>query len=101
MDVLKKRAHLAPFLVDIDIPPELLFEDDVNILHTQFNALQDQFKKTHRHLENARKKDKDPISLKESVQSLEVEKNHLCNKIKKHKVNNEVCNQIIQVLLFS
>lgn len=88
--MLKKRAHLAPFLVDIDIPPELLLEDDVNMLHTQFDVLRDQFKTTHRQLENVRKKDKDPIYFRENAQGLEVEKNHLYAKIQKLKANLQV-----------
>lgn len=90
IDVLRKRAYLAPFLVDIDIPPELLLVDDVSELHVQFDLLQDYFKTTHKHLESIRKKDKDPNFLKENVQALEVEKNHLCVKIQKLKKELQV-----------
>ena len=90
IDMLKKRAYLAPFLIDIDIPPELLLEDDVNVLHSQFDALRDCFKVAHKHVESIRKKDKDPILLKESVQGLEVEKIHLFSKIQKIKTELQV-----------
>jgi len=93
--MLRKRVYIAPFLVEIDIPSELLLEDDVNMLHLQFDILQDQFKETHRHLENAKKKDKDSVLLKENVQGLEVEKTHLSSKIQILKANIQVCNLII------
>jgi intraflagellar transport protein 81 len=88
--MLKKRAYLAPFLVNTDIPPELILEDDVNLLHTQFDVLQDHFKVVHKHLENIRKKDKDPVLLKGSIQGLEVEKNHLSTKIQNLKTELQV-----------
>ena len=90
VDMLKKRAYLAPFLINIDIPPELLLEDDVNLLHTQFDVLQDHFKAVHKHLENIRKKDKDPALLKGSIQGLEVKKNHLSTKIQNLKTELQV-----------
>ena len=90
IDMLKKRAYLAPFLVDIDIPPEFILEDDVNVLYTQFHVLQDHFKSIHKHLEEIRKKDKDPILLKEGIQGLEIEKNHLYAKIQKLNIELQV-----------
>jgi len=93
--MLKKQAYLAPFLMEIDIPSKLLLEDDVNILHSQFDTLRDQFKRIHRHFENAKKKDKDSILLKENVHDLEVEKNNLSSKIQILKANIQVCNLII------
>lgn len=88
--MLKKRAHLAHFLVDINILPELLLEDDVNTLHMQFDILRDQFKNTHKRLEYALKKEKDSISLKNNVEDLEVEKNQIYKTIQKLKANLQV-----------
>ncbi|KAG0618377.1 hypothetical protein M758_4G058900 [Ceratodon purpureus] len=96
--MLKKRAYLAPFLVDIDIPPELILEDDVNVLYTQFHVLQDHFKSIHKHLEEIRKKDKDPILLKEGIQGLEIEKNHLYAKIQKLNIELQHVNKLGEYL---
>ncbi|XP_073387815.1 uncharacterized protein [Physcomitrium patens] len=85
VEMLKKRAYLAPFLIDIDIPPELILEDDVNMLNTQFDMLREYFKTTHKHLQSIHKKEKNSSTLKRNVQGLEVERNHLDEQIQKFK----------------
>lgn len=88
MEMLKKRAYLARFLVDVEMPPELLLEDDVAALSRQYEELRGYFKATHKHLESLRFKERDIISCKERVHALDVEKEHLHRKLL--KLNNEL-----------
>ena len=86
--MLKKRAYLARFLVDVEMPPELLLEDDVTTLSRQYEELQGYFKTTHKHLESLRREERDMVSYKEQVKALDIEKEHLHRKLL--KLNNEL-----------
>ncbi|KAG6543177.1 hypothetical protein Mapa_015426 [Marchantia paleacea] len=85
ISMLQKRAYLARFLVDVEIPAELLLGEDMNKLHAQYDALREQFKTTHRHLESLRQIERDPIKVKEQVFELQKERDHLQSKIAKLK----------------
>lgn len=89
--MLQKRAYLARFLIDVEIPAELLLEEDMNLLHAQYNGVREQFKATHRHLDTLRQIEKDPNQVKERVQELETERDHLHSKIAKVKGKLQVC----------
>jgi len=52
---LRKRAYLAKFLVPINIPPEMLTEDDMKNLYQQYKDLQAEFQVNHQQLEEVQK----------------------------------------------
>ncbi|CAM6116215.1 unnamed protein product [Calypogeia fissa] len=85
MTMLQKRAYLARFLIDVEIPAELLLEEDMNLLHAQYNGIREQFKDTHRHLDSVRQIERNPTQVKGQVQELETERDHLQSKIVKVK----------------
>ncbi|BBM97693.1 intraflagellar transport protein 81 [Marchantia polymorpha subsp. ruderalis] len=85
ISTLQKRAFLARFLVDVEIPAELLLAEDMNKLHAQYDSLREQFIETHRHLEGLRQIERDPIKVKEHVSELQTERDHLLSKITKFK----------------
>ena len=52
---MRKRAYLAKFLVPINIPPEMLTEDDMKNLYQQYKDLQAEFQVNHQQLEEVQK----------------------------------------------
>ena len=52
--VLKKRAFLAHFCVNLEIPDDYLHDDVIYELFQQYKELQSTFKTTHQHLETKR-----------------------------------------------
>jgi intraflagellar transport protein 81 len=83
MEMLKKRAYLARFLVDVEIPAELLLEEDMNMLHAQYDLLRDRFKTTHKKLVSWRQSEQEPALVKTRVEELVMEREHLNSTIAK------------------
>ncbi|KAH8940021.1 hypothetical protein BDL97_15G066000 [Sphagnum fallax] len=83
MEMLKKRAYLARFLVDVEIPAELLLEEDMNMLHAQYDLLRDRFKTTHKKLVSWRQSEQEPALVKTRVEELVMERKHLNSTIAK------------------
>lgn len=90
INMLKKRAYLARFLVDVDIPDDFLLEEDVNILYAQYEVLREHFKATHRHLEAIHQMEKDPSDYRQLLENLETEHEHLVPKVAKLKAKLQV-----------
>ena len=48
---LKKRAYLAKYLVKVEVPPEVISDNDVAELYDQYEALIANFKMVHKESE--------------------------------------------------
>eukprot|EP00736_Rhodelphis_marinus_P007640 Rmarinus@m.7407 len=82
LEDLKKRAYLARFLVDVDIPEEFFADQDIQTTFQTYKELQEQFKQAHRDAEIARKQTAIPKELREKLTSLEQERETLDNRNK-------------------
>jgi len=82
MDALRKRAYLAKFCVNLEVPEEFLRDESVYELFQQYKELQSQFKATHMHLEQVKTDHLDPASMQTEVGQLDAEKDQLAQKIK-------------------
>eukprot|EP00919_Chromeraceae_sp_WS-2016_P009739 GHVR01022952.1.p1 GENE.GHVR01022952.1~~GHVR01022952.1.p1 ORF type:complete len:682 (+),score=145.16 GHVR01022952.1:41-2086(+) len=80
-DSCKKRAYLAQFLVNIDVPEEFLRDESLCELHRQYKELQAAFKSTHQHLEHAKANSVGPNEIRQDTEQLEAEKEQLMHKI--------------------
>eukprot|EP00824_Muranothrix_gubernata_P020141 TRINITY_DN40387_c0_g1_i1.p1 TRINITY_DN40387_c0_g1~~TRINITY_DN40387_c0_g1_i1.p1 ORF type:complete len:678 (+),score=151.11 TRINITY_DN40387_c0_g1_i1:221-2035(+) len=76
-DTLKKRAYLARFLRPIDVPAEVLADEAIATTHQQVKALMEEFKKTHRTLDQMRGQSLSPESLNSKIMQLQEEKGQL------------------------
>jgi len=79
---LQKRAYLAKFLVNVDVPPEILHEEAVQEVYRSFKELQEEFKETHKVADKMRGTTMAPGELKREITQLTEEKNQLTEKIK-------------------
>jgi intraflagellar transport protein 81 len=81
LDVLKKRAYVAKYLVPVEIPPEYLHDDTTQDLYTQLTALQAEFRETHKAVDSLRTDSTDPAELRKEITQLESEKRQLKDRI--------------------
>jgi len=82
LEALKKRAYLAKFCVNLEVPEEFLRDEQVYELFQMYKELQSQFKATHMKVEQDRQEHMDPASMQSEVAQLEAEKDQLSQKIK-------------------
>eukprot|EP01138_Halocafeteria_seosinensis_P008786 gb/GECG01008980.1/.p1 GENE.gb/GECG01008980.1/~~gb/GECG01008980.1/.p1 ORF type:complete len:686 (+),score=158.53 gb/GECG01008980.1/:1-2058(+) len=81
LETLKKRAYVAKFLLNIEIPPEFMHEQVVQEVYQQFKELQVEFKETHKEVERLRAATDHPSVRKRDIAQLEEEKSQLVEKI--------------------
>jgi len=89
MDALRKRAYLARFCVNLEVPEEFLRDEQVYEIFQQYKELQGQFKATHQHLEQEKTEHMDPASIQSEVTQLAAEQDQLAQKIKRIQERTE------------
>lgn len=88
---LKKRAYVARFLRQLDVPEDCFADEAVLGQYQAYRELQNEFKEVHREVERLRSSKSDPVELEREIQQLENEREQLSNKMVKlrHKVEND------------
>merc|ERR1719316_1225745 len=81
----KKKAYVAHFLINVDVPGEFMQDEDVKETHQVYEKLKQQFKTYHKAVEKLRKSEKQPGELKHEITQLEEERAQLKDKIKSLK----------------
>jgi intraflagellar transport protein 81 len=81
----KKKAYVAHFLINVDVPNEFMQNEDVKETHQVYEKLKQQFKTYHKAVEKLRKSEKQPGELKHEITQLEEERAQLKDKIKSLK----------------
>jgi len=81
----QKRAYLYRYLSSVDVPPELEQDEDIAQMINQVQLLQDQFKETHKFMENVRQNGNNSAQLKREIQMMEEEKQQVQGKIERLK----------------
>lgn len=89
LDQLKKRAYLAKFCVNLEVPEEFLREENVYEIYQQYKELQSQFKATHAHVEQERQGRMNPSDLQREVAQLDAEREQLAQKIQHLRLKSE------------
>lgn len=91
LEQFKKRAYLANFCVNLDVPEEFIRDEQVYELYQHYKELQGQFKTTHAHLEEQRRTKVSPKDLEREVTQLDAEREQLTQKIAqfKNRTQNE------------
>lgn len=82
---LKKRAYLAKYLVNVEIPQELLIDEEILTTYQQHKELQRAFTQTHKQVDMMRNGTVSPDALREKISEVENEKKELDDKIGKMK----------------
>lgn len=104
LEQLKKRAYLANYCVNLEVPEEFLRDESVYELYQHYKELQSQFKTTHAHLEQQRPSKVSPAELQREVAQLDAEREQLTSKIQQfrtrsaHEENFQVLLQVTSML---
>lgn len=89
LEQLRKRAYLAKFCVNLEVPEEFLREEQVYEMYQQYKELQGQFKATHAHVETERQGRMNPSDLQREVSQLDSEREQLSQKIQHLRTKSE------------
>ncbi|CAK9003894.1 unnamed protein product [Durusdinium trenchii] len=89
LEALRKRAYLAKFCMNLEVPEEFLREEQVAEVYRSYKELQSQFKATHSHVEQERQGRMNPSDLQREVQQLDAEREQLAQKIQLLKAKTE------------
>jgi len=81
LPLLKKRAYVAKFLLDVQVPPEYMHDETTQTLLEQMRDLQEEFRETHKAVDAMRDDATDPGELKREITQLESEKRQLLGRI--------------------
>merc|ERR1719506_3356811 len=73
LQALKTRAYLARFLVKLDVPPDILQNDEVAATYEKYNALIDNFKGAHKEVEELRNSGFSSEVVRKDIASMERE----------------------------
>ncbi|GAB5368926.1 hypothetical protein AAMO2058_001361300 [Amorphochlora amoebiformis] len=79
---LGKRAYLARFLRNVEVPEENFADPQVVSLYQKHKELQEEFKTHHRIVDRARRSAVDPAEMKRELQQLTLEQSQLKAKLK-------------------
>mmetsp|Transcript_1561 Transcript_1561/g.2462 ORF Transcript_1561/g.2462 Transcript_1561/m.2462 type:complete len:638 (+) Transcript_1561:2-1915(+) len=80
---LSKRAYLARFLRNVEVPEDNFADHQVVSLYQKYKELQEEFKTNHKKVDKLRKNAVDPQEIKRELQQLELERTQLRNKLQK------------------
>ncbi|KAJ8310527.1 hypothetical protein KUTeg_012392 [Tegillarca granosa] len=82
---LQKRAYLARFLVKVDVPPEIMQEDQIPDLYQQYEELMETFKDLHKQSEDLKKSGFNTTEIRKDIANMEEEKEQLNKRIERLK----------------
>eukprot|EP01136_Pigoraptor_vietnamica_P035750 Opistho-1_new@101407 len=85
VDDLRKRAYLARFLVQIEVPDEFLADETIGEVHEQYRELVAQFKTLHKTVEGFRGTGLSPAEIKRDIANMEEEREQLRRRVEKAK----------------
>ncbi|CAL1528609.1 unnamed protein product [Lymnaea stagnalis] len=80
---LQKRAYLAKFLVKIDVPAEIMQDEEVNSIYVQYEELMEQFKELHKQSEQLKNSGFNTAEIRKDITNMEEEKEQLIKRIER------------------
>ena len=78
---MEKRAYLAKYLVNIEVPQQFMLNGDVSNVYNQYKRLRAEFAETHKTVDRLRQNSLAPGELRKEIVQLEEEKHQLVDKI--------------------
>lgn len=85
LEQLEKRAYLARFLVNIDVPQEFMISPEVQEVYKHYKEQQKEFAETHRQVDQLRGSTLAPGDLQGEIKQLSEEREQLRDKIESMK----------------
>ncbi|XP_041356765.1 intraflagellar transport protein 81 homolog [Gigantopelta aegis] len=80
---LQKRAYLAKYLVKIEVPPDVMQDDEVISIYSQYEELMDQFKDLHKQADNLKASGFNTTEIRKDISNMEDEKEQLLKRIER------------------
>lgn len=82
---LKKRAYLAKYLVKVEVPAEIMAEDQIPDLYAQYEELMETFKELHKQAETLKNSGFNATEIRKDISNMEDEKEQLIKRIERLK----------------
>lgn len=79
----QKRAYLAPFLTEIEVPPDLMVDEMVMEIKNSCTQLKEEFIHSHKQLAVLEEATQDPQAKKEMIKNLDDERRQLMDRVNK------------------
>ncbi|XP_050404861.1 intraflagellar transport protein 81 homolog [Patella vulgata] len=80
---LQKRAYLAKYLVKVEIPAEIMQDEEVTGLYAQYEDLMEQFKELHKQSETLKGSSFNTSEIRKDIVNMEEEKEQLNKRIER------------------
>lgn len=80
---LQKRAYLARFLQKVEVPPEIMQDEEVQTAHAKYEELLEQFKEAHKSVETLRNSGISAADVKKDIAAMEEEKEQLRKRLER------------------
>ena len=77
MPELQKRAYLAKFLVNVDVPEHMFSDEEICEVYQQYQDLQGEFKEAHKAAEKFKSQLISPDEIKKAILQMEEDKRQL------------------------
>ena len=81
LDAHQKRAYLAPYLTEIDVPQDLFADEMVMEIKQSCSSLKEEFIHSHKQLAILEEATQDPNAKKEMIQNLDDERRQLSERV--------------------
>jgi intraflagellar transport protein 81 len=78
---LQKRAYLAKFLVNVDVPEHMFSDEEICEVYQQYQDLQGEFKEAHKAAEKFKSQLISPDEIKKAILQMEEDKRQLESKV--------------------
>merc|ERR1719399_2513033 len=78
---LQKRAYLARFLVNVEVPEHMFADEEVAEVYQNYKDLQEEFKEVHKMSEKFKSQLISPNEIKKAILQMEEDKNMLEHKV--------------------
>lgn len=82
---LKKRAYLAKFLVKVDVPADIMAEDQMHDLFANYEELIETFKELHKSSEGLKNSGYNTAEIRKDISNMEDEKEQLIKRVERLK----------------
>jgi len=82
---LQKRAYLARFLVNVDVPEHMFADEEIVEVYQNYKDLQEEFKEVHKTSEKYKSQLISPNEIKKAIMQMEEDKGMLENKVESLK----------------
>ncbi|KAL8567199.1 hypothetical protein ACOMHN_046609 [Nucella lapillus] len=94
---LQKRAYLAKYLLKIDVPADIMQDEEVNGIYLQYEDLMEQFKELHKQSSQLQNSGFNTTEIRKDITNMEEEKEQLIKRIERlrRKVESHPNSQVM------